>query len=124
MRWVLVLLLAFELCLSGPALSAEETLTARLSPRGMITSATTAGPLKASPAQKALYEFKAQRIRRHHLSLPAPIAPVAFSATISTNKQIIKSKKEAALSDGIDVTSKVAASTLAKMDYSYVSPCC
>jgi hypothetical protein len=47
---------------------------------------------------------------------------VPFSNFRSLNAPTVKPRNEALFSDGIDVQRKIAASSLAKMDYSYVSP--
>jgi hypothetical protein len=79
-------------------------------------------PTRASPTVVARYRTRVENIRTHHLVLPTRAATVPFSLTLSENKPKIKNRKEALLSDGIDVKGKIAASSKAKMDYNYVSP--
>jgi hypothetical protein len=114
-----LLILAFS---TRWATAAETFGTTVLTSGSRIEVPTTILPGRASAEQMTLYREKIERIRRHHLSLPTPIAFRQFSATLSANKQVVKPKLEASLSDGLDVTNRVAATTLAKMDYSYVSP--
>ena len=79
-------------------------------------------PQRASLQQKALFQSKLQGVRTHHLVVPTRASFAPYATSRSTNKQIVRSRNEALLSDGIAVIDKVPASTRAKMDYNYVSP--
>jgi hypothetical protein len=101
--------------------AADSFTTVQLTPTQQM-QATSRAAQRASVDQRAIYREKLRRIRTHHLILPTRIAVAPFATTLSANKQVIKPKDEALLSDGIDVKQKIDATSRAKMDYNFVSP--
>jgi hypothetical protein len=77
---------------------------------------------KATKLQIERYQVKLDKLRTHHLPRRTLIAPVPFSNTISQNQQPVKPRNEARFGDGLVVEDTKPVSTLAKMDYNYVSP--
>src|ERR1700680_1130001 len=119
MKFLLAPVLAFLLVTSE--LAAQDVSAFQLSTPREITINLLQTP-KPAAVQRAFYQDKISRIRTHHLALPIPISlfPSAFSSSI-VRSQIIKPRPEALLSDGILVTAKPAVTTMAKMDYNYLS---
>jgi hypothetical protein len=120
-RTALAVVALHAIALCDPLL-ADEAFTTAVLPAPQEADLSARAPQRASQEQVARYREKLDRIRTHHVELPTREAAVPFSNFRSLNAPMVKPRNEALFSDGIDVQTKIAASSLAKMDYSYVSP--